>query len=101
MTESPWYWNDAECDHDAVGLVACAEETGLTHYALPGKRETACGHTSEGLRLAGGPVVVTCHACCKVAREDRDLIDQRYVKSVILGASRMNFISRERARRGE
>ena len=98
MTDSPWYWRDAECDHWAVGLVACYAGD-VVHYALIGKRQTACGR-AEDLKPMFGPQVVTCRECCVVAREDRNLIDQRWVKPIIKSHDRVNFINRDRGRAG-
>ena len=53
----------------------------------------------RNVRLLEGPRIVDCRLCATVARNDRDLIDQRPVKSIIQSADRMNFISRKRARK--
>ena len=96
-TSAPWYWRDPECDHWAVGLVALSDGD-VKHYALPGKRQAACGQV-EGLKLLFGPQVVTCRECCIVARDDRNVIDQRHVQPVIKSHDRVNFIRREQQRK--
>ena len=106
-TEAPWYWetDGGEHDHDAVGLQACVGDNGRVHYVRalrPGATlgfVPACGRHAKGLRMLEGPQVVECRICCAVAKASRDRIEQRTVRPVITGHSRMNFIARERGRK--
>ena len=106
MTEAPWYWTEARYDHWAVGLVACAGTNERIHYSRVGKQiMTACGGDNprrqpKNVRLLEGPRIVDCRLCAAIAREDRDLIDQRVIRPIISGASRTNFIRREQRRKG-
>ena len=105
MTGAPWYWREARYDHWAVGLVACAGTNERIHYSRAGKQiATACGggnarRQPKNVRLLEGPKIVDCRLCAAIARQDRDLIDQRVVRPIIASHDRMNFMSRERARK--
>lgn len=105
MTQAPWYWRDGQYDHWAVGLVACAGDNERIHYSRAGKQiMAACGggnarRQPKNVRLLEGPRLVDCRLCAAIARQDRDLIDQRDVKQILLDASRSNFIRRENRRK--
>lgn len=99
MTGTPWYWADSHYDHWAVGLVACTGEDGRIHYALPGEPVTTACNRQKDVELIDGPRIVECLICAARARENRDVIDQRVVRPIIASHDRMNFMSRERARK--
>jgi hypothetical protein len=105
MTGAPWYWADARYDHWAVGLVACAGTNERIHYSRAGRQiTTACGggnarRQPKNVRLLEGPKLVDCRLCAAIARQDRDLIDQRDVQPIIKSYDRVNFIRREQQRK--
>lgn len=97
---SPWYWSDPECDHWAVGLVACVGDNGRVHYVRVARHGMvpACGRHINGLQVLDGPKVVQCRICCFVARRRRNRIEQRWVQNILQNNSRSNWIARERLR---
>lgn len=101
MSGQPWYWSEAECDHWAVGLVACVGDNGRIHYVRAGRHGMvpACGRHIDGLQVLEGPKVVGCRICCFVARAERNRIEQRFVQPIIKSHDRVNFIGRERRRK--
>ena len=107
MTDRPWYWDDSYFDHDAHALVLGVGRNGNIHYVKPNQAlpRPACNSGAANfieLVFHGQPV--TCRNCCSVAKHNRHKIKSREPRSspgVIAGASRMNFIGRERARKQE
>lgn len=106
MTGRPWYWDSQANDHDAHGMVLGVGRSGLIHYvqANDNRPNTAChSGAANFIELVYHGQVVTCRNCCSIARHNPHKIkmrkDGRDSPGVIAGASRMNFINRERARR--